>query len=114
PTYSPSIHHKFLPFNHKPTHQLFLQPQPPNTNDVYVQPLSTSLPQHLQPQILQTIPPLQKPHMIPPAYPIQYHPILPTQLSPTLQTKPIKNLYTPRHINATSRYQQPPRQAIIP
>ncbi|WP_186309800.1 FAD-dependent oxidoreductase, partial [Staphylococcus saprophyticus] len=86
PRYSPSIQHKFLTFNHKPPHQLFLQPEPTNTNQLYLQPLSTTLPQHLQPQILQTIPPLQKAHIIRPPYPIHYHPLLPTQLSPTLQT----------------------------
>ncbi|WP_398570897.1 FAD-dependent oxidoreductase, partial [Staphylococcus aureus] len=52
--------------------------------------------------------------MIPAPYPIQYHPIVPTHLSPTLQTKIIKNLYTPGQINPTSPYQQPPPQPFIP
>ncbi|WP_186310192.1 FAD-dependent oxidoreductase, partial [Staphylococcus epidermidis] len=65
-------------------------------------------------QILQTIPRLQKPHMMRAAYPIQYDAIVPTQLSPTLETKAIKNFYTAPHINPTSPYQQPPPQPIIP
>ncbi|WP_353734079.1 FAD-dependent oxidoreductase, partial [Bacillus subtilis] len=91
PTYCPSIRDKLLPFNHKPRHQIFLHPQPTNTHQLYLQPLSTTLPQHLHQTILPTIPRLQNLQIITPAYPIHYHPILPTHLSPTLQTKKITN-----------------------
>lgn len=95
PRYCPSIEDKFVRFNDKPRHQLFLEPEGRNTNEVYVQGLSTSLPEHVQRQMLETIPGLEKADMMRAGYAIEYDAIVPTQLWPTLETKMIKNLYTP-------------------
>ncbi|WP_187164795.1 FAD-dependent oxidoreductase, partial [Enterococcus faecalis] len=94
PRYCPSIEDKFVRFNDKPRHQLFLEPEGRNTNEVYVQGLSTSLPEHVQRQMLETIPGLEKADMMRVGYAIEYDAIVPTQLWPTLETKMIKNLYT--------------------
>ena len=94
PRYCPSIEDKFVRFNDKPRHQLFLEPEGRNTNEVYVQGLSTSLPEHVQRQMLETIPGLEKADMMRAGYAIEYDAIVPTQLWPTLETKMIKNLYT--------------------
>ena len=89
PRYCPSIEDKFVRFNDKPRHQLFLEPEGRNTNEVYVQ-LSTSLPEHVQRQMLETIPGLEKADMMRAGYAIEYDAIVPTQLWPTLETKMIK------------------------
>ncbi|MBE7581716.1 tRNA uridine-5-carboxymethylaminomethyl(34) synthesis enzyme MnmG [Staphylococcus aureus] len=99
PRYCPSIEDKFVRFNDKPRHQLFLEPEGRNTNEVYVQGLSTSLPEHVQRQMLETIPGLEKADMMRAGYAIEYDAIVPTQLWPTLETKMIKNLYTAGQIN---------------
>ena len=90
PRYCPSIEDKFVRFNDKPRHQLFLEPEGRNTNEVYVQGLSTSLPEHVQRQMLETIPGLEKADMMRAGYAIEYDAIVPTQLWPTLETKAIK------------------------
>src|SRR5699024_10925250 len=90
-------------FNDKPRHQLFLEPEGRNTNEVYVQGLTTSLPEHVQRQMLETIPGLEKADMMRAGYAIEYDALVPTQLWPTLETKKIKNLYTAGQINAASR-----------
>ncbi|RIN28687.1 tRNA uridine-5-carboxymethylaminomethyl(34) synthesis enzyme MnmG [Staphylococcus succinus] len=113
PRYCPSIEDKFVRFNDKPRHQLFLEPEGRNTNEVYVQGLSTSLPEHVQRQMLETIPGLEKADMMRAGYAIEYEAIVPTQLWPTLETKKIKNLYTEGQINGTSGYEEAAGQGIM-
>ena len=113
PRYCPSIEDKSVRFNDKPRHQLFLEPEGRDTNEVYVQGLSTSLPEHVQREMLQTIEGLEKADMMRAGYAIEYDAIVPTQLWPTLETKKIKNLYTAGQINGTSGYEEAAGQGIM-
>ncbi|EKF8635727.1 tRNA uridine-5-carboxymethylaminomethyl(34) synthesis enzyme MnmG [Staphylococcus pseudintermedius] len=113
PRYCPSIEDKFVRFNDKPRHQLFLEPEGRNTNEVYVQGLSTSLPEEVQRQMLATIPGLEKADMMRAGYAIEYDALVSTQLWPTLETKMIKNLYTAGQINGTSGYEEAAGQGLM-
>ncbi|MGE7906380.1 tRNA uridine-5-carboxymethylaminomethyl(34) synthesis enzyme MnmG [Peribacillus sp. NPDC094092] len=113
PRYCPSIEDKVVRFNDKPRHQIFLEPEGRNTKEVYVQGLSTSLPEDVQMKILQTIPGLEKAEMMRAGYAIEYDAIVPTQLWPTLETKKIKNLYTAGQINGTSGYEEAAGQGLM-
>ncbi|MBW8350336.1 tRNA uridine-5-carboxymethylaminomethyl(34) synthesis enzyme MnmG [Bacillus sp. IITD106] len=111
--YCPSIEDKVVRFNDKPRHQIFLEPEGRNTNEVYVQGLSTSLPEEVQHEIIATVPGLENAKMMRPGYAIEYDAIVPTQLWPTLETKKIKNLYTAGQINGTSGYEEAAAQGIM-
>lgn len=111
--YCPSIEDKVVRFNDKPRHQIFLEPEGRHTNEVYVQGLSTSMPEEIQQQLISTVPGLENARMMRPGYAIEYDAIVPTQLWPTLETKNIKNLYTAGQINGTSGYEEAAAQGII-
>jgi tRNA uridine 5-carboxymethylaminomethyl modification enzyme len=113
PRYCPSIEDKVVRFNDKPRHQIFLEPEGRNTQEVYVQGLSTSLPEDVQHQILRTIPGLEKVQMMRAGYAIEYDAIVPTQLWPTLETKNIPSLYTAGQINGTSGYEEAAGQGLM-
>jgi tRNA uridine 5-carboxymethylaminomethyl modification enzyme len=113
PRYCPSIEDKVVRFNDKPRHQIFLEPEGRNTEEVYVQGLSTSLPEHVQRQILSTIPGLENVQMMRAGYAIEYDAVVPTQLWPTLETKVVKNLYTAGQINGTSGYEEAAGQGLM-
>lgn len=113
PRYCPSIEDKFVRFNDKPRHQLFLEPEGLKTQEVYVQGLSTSLPEHVQRKMLETIPGLEKADMMRAGYAIEYDAIVPTQLWPTLETKVVKNLFTAGQINGTSGYEEAAGQGLM-
>ena len=113
PRYCPSIEDKVVRFNDKPRHQIFLEPEGRNTREVYVQGLSTSLPEHVQRQLLASVPGLENAEMMRAGYAIEYDAMVPTQLWPTLETKKVKNLYTAGQINGTSGYEEAAGQGLM-
>lgn len=111
--YCPSIEDKVVRFSDKPRHQIFLEPEGRHTNEVYVQGLSTSLPEEVQHELIKTVPALEQARMMRPGYAIEYDAIVPTQLWPTLETKKVKNLYTAGQINGTSGYEEAAAQGLM-
>ena len=113
PRYCPSIEDKIVRFADKSRHQIFLEPEGRNTKEVYVQGLSTSLPEHVQRKLIESVPGLEKAEMMRAGYAIEYDAIIPTQLWPTLETKRIRNLYTAGQLNGTSGYEEAAAQGIM-
>lgn len=113
PSYCPSIEDKIVRFADKSRHQIFLEPEGRNTKEYYVQGLSTSLPEHVQRRLIESVPGLEKAEMMRAGYAIEYDSIIATQLWPTLETKKIKNLYTAGQINGTSGYEEAAAQGIM-
>ncbi|MBP1047096.1 tRNA uridine-5-carboxymethylaminomethyl(34) synthesis enzyme MnmG [Enterococcus sp. BWM-S5] len=111
--YCPSIEDKIVRFSDKPRHQLFLEPEGLNTEEVYVQGLSTSLPEDVQTDILHSIAGLEKVEMMRTGYAIEYDVVVPHQLRPTLETKVIENLFTAGQTNGTSGYEEAAGQGLI-
>lgn len=113
PRYCPSIEDKVVRFHDKPRHQIFLEPEGRNTQEVYVQGLSTSLPEEIQHELIRSVPGLENAQMMRAGYAIEYDSIIPTQLWPTLETKKVKNLYTAGQINGTSGYEEAAGQGLM-
>ena len=113
PRYCPSIEDKIVRFSDKPRHQVFLEPEGRQTDEVYVQGLSTSLPEYIQTDIVRSVPGLENAEMMRPGYAIEYDSVKATQLWPTLETKKIAGLYTAGQINGTSGYEEAAAQGII-
>lgn len=111
--YCPSIEDKIVRFSDKPRHQLFLEPEGLNTEEVYVQGLSTSLPEDVQVDMLRSIAGLEKVELMRTGYAIEYDVVVPHQLRPTLETKVIANLYTAGQTNGTSGYEEAAGQGLI-
>src|SRR5699024_8079093 len=94
PRYCPSIEDKVVRFHDKPRHHIFVEPEVRDTGVVYVQWLSTSLPEDVQYEMVHSVAGLEKAEIMRPGYAIEYDAIVPTQLWPTLETKRIENLFT--------------------
>jgi tRNA uridine 5-carboxymethylaminomethyl modification enzyme len=113
PRYCPSIEDKVVRFFDKERHQIFIEPESMELDEMYVQGFSTSLPRHIQEQMIKTIPGLENVKIIRYAYAIEYDAINPIQLFPTLETKKIKNLYCAGQINGTSGYEEAAGQGLM-
>jgi tRNA uridine 5-carboxymethylaminomethyl modification enzyme len=113
PRYCPSIEDKIVRFSDKPRHQIFLEPEGRNTEEVYVQGLSTSMPEEVQHEILKTIDGLENVKMMRAGYAIEYDAMVPNQLWPTLETKRVQGLYTAGQLNGTSGYEEAAGQGIM-
>lgn len=111
--YCPSIEDKIVRFSDKPRHQIFLEPEGRNTEEVYVQGLSTSLPEDVQREMLATIPGLENVEMMRVGYAIEYDAVMPDQLWPSLETKRVENLYTAGQLNGTSGYEEAAGQGLM-
>jgi tRNA uridine 5-carboxymethylaminomethyl modification enzyme len=113
PRYCPSIEDKVVKFPHRLRHQFFLEPEGLDTDETYVNGLSSSLPLDTQEKILASIPGLDKAKILRPAYGIEYDAVIPTQLLPTLETRSIANLYLAGQINGTSGYEEAAAQGLM-
>ncbi|MDR2833701.1 MAG: tRNA uridine-5-carboxymethylaminomethyl(34) synthesis enzyme MnmG [Streptococcaceae bacterium] len=111
--YCPSIEDKIVRFEDKERHQLFLEPEGKKTEEIYVQGLSTSLPEDVQKELIHSIEGLENAKIMRTGYAIEYDIVRPHQLRPTLETKLISGLYTAGQTNGTSGYEEAAGQGIV-
>lgn len=113
PRYCPSIEDKVVRFSEKPQHQTFLEPEGLETDSIYLQGISTSLPADVQDQFLRTIAGLENVEVIRYGYAVEYDFIEPTQITHSLETRGIENLFLAGQINGTSGYEEAAAQGFI-
>ncbi|MDR0847210.1 MAG: tRNA uridine-5-carboxymethylaminomethyl(34) synthesis enzyme MnmG [Lactobacillales bacterium] len=110
--YCPSIEDKIVRFSDKPRHQLFLEPEGRNTEEVYVQGFSSSMPEEVQHDMVHSVPGLENAEIMRTGYAIEYDVVLPHQLKNTFETKLVENLYTAGQTNGTSGYEEAAGQGL--
>lgn len=113
PRYCPSIEDKVVRFADKQQHQIFLEPESLDTDEIYCNGISTSLPADAQRAMLDAIPGLERSEIIRPGYAVEYDMVWPTQIASTLQTKKIAGLFLAGQINGTSGYEEAAAQGIV-
>ena len=113
PRYCPSFEDKVVRFAHKSSHQLFIEPEGRDTDEMYVQGLNTSLPEDVQIQVLHSIPGLEEVHMIRTGYAIEYDYVIPSQAKLSLESKVVAGLFTAGQINGTSGYEEAAAQGLV-
>src|SRR5471032_203199 len=113
PRYCPSIEDKFVRFADKPRHLLYLEPEGRNTNEYYINGLSTSLPFDVQLDLVHSIPGLEQAMLLRPAYAVEYDFAPPTQLHLSFESRKVQNLFLAGQINGTSGYEEAAAQGLV-
>jgi tRNA uridine 5-carboxymethylaminomethyl modification enzyme len=113
PRYCPSVEDKIVKFPDQERHTIFLEPEGYDTLEVYLNGLSMSLPEEVQLNVVRSIPGLRNAEIMRPAYAIEYDYVPPTQIRPTLETKPIVGLYFAGQINGTTGYEEAAAQGVM-
>jgi len=111
--YCPSIEDKVVRFSTQPSHQIFVEPESIHLDEMYIQGLSTSMPKHIQEEMVKSVVGLENAEIVKYAYAIEYDAINPVSLFPTLETKMISGLYCAGQINGTSGYEEAACQGLI-